>query len=270
MSSSPTRARAFRSAGALATMVLLAALPANAGEIVPHRAVYGLELAQQRVGAGISGVDGRMFFQWEDVCDAWTIEQRYRMNFVYSQGGDAEVVTTYATWESKTGERFTFNLRRETNGIVDDEFRGAATLSDAEGGSARYRIPEEREVALPPGTFFPTAHSVELMRRAAAGETFFSALMFDGTEAEGLTELSAVIGRPLDGDETVEDALLDTVSWPVEMAFFDIAALESTPIYEISVRLFDNGIIDTMEMDYGDFVIRASLLDLERLPPPDC
>ena len=266
-------ARLLRRAGLAVTAALLGlAMPlaaAEAEEIVPHRAIYDLSLAQQRIGAGIGGVDGQMFFKWEDVCDAWTIEQRYQMSFVYSQGGEAAVQTSYATWESKDGQSFTFNLTRETNGVVDDEFRGAASLSGAEGGTARYRVPDNRRLDLPGGTYFPTAHSLELLRRAVAGETFFSALMFDGTEEEGLTELSAVIGQPLPADAGAE-ALLQTVSWPVEMAFYGLDVAESTPIYEISVRLYDNGVIDTMDIDYGDFVIRATLRELETLAPPEC
>ncbi len=253
-----------------AALAVMLAGPVAAAELVPHRATYTLELAQQRVGAGISGVDGKMFFVWEDVCDGWTIEQRYQMSFIYAQGGEADVDTSYATWESKDGRQFTFNLRRETNGIIDDEYRGAASLADDGTGRARYRVPDDRTMDLPAGTFFPTAHSLELLRRAVGGETFFTALMFDGTEEQGLTELSAVIGQPLAADEVAAEPLLATISWPVEMAFFETEVLESTPIYEISVRLFDNGIIDAMDIDYGDFVIRATLEELEALDPPDC
>ena len=44
----------------------------------------------------------------------------------------------------------------------------------------------------------------------------------------------------------------------------------SEPTYEMSVTLYDNGIVDAMMINYGDFVVRATLLELEPVDPPDC
>ena len=104
---------------------------------------------------------------------------------------------------------------------------------------------------------------------AEAGQRFFIAMLFDGTEVDGLNEISAVIGD-LQPAGSAENALLERPSWPVQLAFFSLAEPTAEPTYEMSVTLYDNGIVDGMLIDYGDFVVRATLLELEPLDPPDC
>ena len=257
--------------GLVVSGVAAAAVPAEALEIAPHRAIYDVRLSQLRSGTAVSDVDGQMLFQWADACDAWIVDQRYQLDFVYQEGQTVEVNTSYTTWETKDGLAFTFNLRRTSNGTVEEELRGKATLDDdGEGGVADFRLPDEHAQDLPAGTLFPTAHTIELIDRAMAGDPFFLATLFDGSEAEGLVELSAVIGDLQEADEDAEDPLLAGPSWSVQMAFFALAQESATPDYEISVRLYANGVIDEMLIDYGDFVMVAELALLEPMEASGC
>jgi len=47
----------------------------------------------------------------------------------------------------------------------------------------------------------------------------------------------------------------------------DVAA---EPEYEQEMRLFANGVVDDLLLDYGDFTLDAELVDLVALPPPQC
>ncbi|MCB9947854.1 MAG: cell envelope integrity EipB family protein [Rhodospirillaceae bacterium] len=244
---------------------------AAAAEIAPHRAIYDVELSQLRSGTSVSDVDGQMMFQWSDSCDAWVVEQRYNLDFLYQEGQGVHVSTSYATWESKDGLSFTFNLRRLANGVVEEELRGKANLEGTGAeGLASFRLPDDLSVGLPAGTLFPTAHTIELIDRAAAGEWFFVATFFDGSEAEGVTELSAVIGDRRDADPDAAEPLLAGPSWPVQMAFFSASGDGATPEYEIAARLYANGVIDHILIDYGDFVMEAQLSEIESLPASGC
>ena len=257
--------------GMLVPSVLAGASPVAAVEIAPHRAIYDVHLSQLRSGTAVRDVDGQMLFQWADACDAWIVDQRYHLDFLYQEGQNIEVNTSYATWETKDGLAFTFNLRRTSNGAVEEELRGKASLDEEGlGGSADFRLPDEHVQDLPAGTLFPTAHTIELIERAVDGEAFFVATLFDGSEAEGLVELSAVIGDQQDADDGAEDPLLAGPSWSVQMAFFALAQESATPDYEITVRLYANGVIDEMLIDYGDFVMAAELAELEVLEPSGC
>ena len=246
--------------------------PAGAWEIVPHRAIYTLDLESARVGSNVSDVSGQMLFQWEDSCDGWTIEQRYLLNFLYVQGDEAEISSVYATWETKDGLEFSFNLRSTTNGNIDELVRGVAGIDgEGEAGAVEFRLPEQAERVLPEGTVFPTAHSLLLLDRAEAGESLFTATLFDGTDAEGLTDVSAFIG-----DERTEvpdeqfGGILNGSSWPVRMAFFPLADETLEPEFELDIVLFESGIVGAMIIDYGDFSVRAVLSELEALSNQSC
>lgn len=253
---------------ALAAPALVA--PAAAFQVQPHRAIYDLELATLRSGAAVADVSGMMLFEWADSCDGWIIGQRYQLDFLYPEAGEVAVDTSYTSWEAKDGSSFQFNLRTMTNGSVDEEIRGSAELPDSGGnGRAEFRLPEIQSEPLPEGTLFPTAHSLALLERAEAGDNFFVAVMFDGTEFAGPIELSAVIGPQAPAPEAAAAAfeVMQRPSWPVRLAFFSQDAGAAAPDYEMELQIYDNGVVDHMLIDYGDFVLRGVLRDLEVLDP---
>ncbi len=250
---------------------LVAATPAVGWEIAPHRAIYELDLESIRMGSQISDVGGQMLWVWEDSCDGWTVEQRYRTNYVYSEGGEIEQRMAFASWESKDGRDFNFSVRSVAGDLSDEEFRGIARISGDGAGMAEFRMPADHEERLPTGTLFPTAHTLRLLDEAEAGQRFFVSLLFDGTDLNSLNEINAVIGdqRPPSASNS-SNRLLQRPSWPVQLALFSLAEPSPEPTYEMSLTLYDNGVVDEMLIDYGDFVIRATLLELEPVESPDC
>lgn len=241
--------------------------------LLSHRAVYELHLDAVADRSQIVGVTGTMAVSWEVSCEGWTVDQRYRLGLSYVDGNEVELVTRYASWEAVDGRRFSFSSRTALDGVLEEEVRGYAELSD-DGGIAQYRLPEETEQALPPGTYFPTHHTMALLIRAEAGDRTFSAPLFDGTRADGLTEVSAVIGRGSEDEDedTPTDApeiLADRLFWPIHLAFFDPAQADPEPDHEVSFRLYQGGIVDRLIINYGDFVLRGRAAVIEALPPPD-
>ena len=253
----------------LMPLALSVVTPAAAWNIAPHRAVYEVELLSIRSRSPIGDVEGLMSFRWADACSGWTVEQSYWIRFLYSSGDDRDITSNYATWETYAGDEMAFSLRSTADGEVDKEIRGQAQAND-DGGSVSYRLPDAADHALPVGTMFPTEHTLAVLDHAEAGEAFFNALLFDGTEVNELTEVTAVIGPRRDADADLDDPLLARPSWPVRLAFHPVASDQATPEYEMSVQLYDNGVIDSMDIDYGDFVIRARLRELEPLPDDGC
>ncbi|MBP2297827.1 cell envelope integrity EipB family protein [Azospirillum picis] len=247
-------------------------LAAVAGKIQPHRALYTMSLGSIRNGSKVSDVRGRMMFEWADACDGWTTEQRFQLRFVYSEGDDMAMNTNYTTWEAKDGLRYRFNVRKLVNGELDDEVRGEANLKPkGGGGTAQFTKPEPQEMDLPPGTMFPTAHTLAIIDHAVRKEAFFSSTIFDGSDAEGPTEVSAVVGKPQAPREAGKDPLLKVAkAWPVRMAFFPLQSDSAQPEYEMSLQLLENGIAESMQIDYGDFTVKAVLDKIEALPKSGC
>ncbi len=262
----PVQAAPANAAGAA-----VGAAAGAAANILPHRAVYKMSLLSARNSSKVSDVRGRMLFEWADACDGWTTEQRFQLRFVYAEGDEMAMTTNYTTWEAKDGQRYRFNVRKLINGEEDEEVRGDARLAKDGSGTAAFSKPEPQDMELPPNTMFPTAHTLAVLDHAGAGETFFNRVVFDGADSEGATEVSTVIGAAAPIKEEGADPLLKgKKAWPVRMAFFPLKSDSAQPEYEMSLRLLQNGVAESMQIDYGDFTVNAILEKVEALPKSGC
>lgn len=270
----------------LAVAAVLAAAPGmtagqvQAQQLQPHRAVYEIELESVRGTPGISDVGGAMEFTWTDVCGGWTMEQDSRLAISFGEQSGTELGWRYNAWESDAGDRLRFFLRRFQDGAETQALRGEARLGD-DGGTAEWRSEgdkgdgeaETHSLDLPPDTLFPKSHTSELIHSMRADEGGFFSHLFDGTgETGGLHALNALVLTETTGEPaSLDSALLQDVrSWRVTMAFFDPEERGGAPESEQTARLFANGITDTLRIDYGDFVVKAVLSELEELERPEC
>jgi hypothetical protein len=272
--------RARRMIGLAAFGVLLLASPAGAVDISPHRALYSLTLDSTKNASGIAAASGAMYYEWGEACDGWTVDQRFRLRLVYSEEGAVSINSSLLTWESKDGLRYKFNEKRLRNGDVEDDIHGEAHLDGKDkGGAAQFDKPSQSKLTLAPGVLFPTAHTLVLIERAQAGDTFLARKVFDGAAVENAGQITAVIGPQLKPDpkapKPLDNPLLQRPSWRVSLAFFpaDSSGNKSdveTPDYQLTMRLLDNGVSQDMALDYGDYVLKAKLDDIEALPKPSC
>ena len=279
---------------ALAAVLVLAwSVSGQATEISPHRALYSLSLESSKSGSGVVDASGAMIYEWGETCDAWTVQQRFRLRLVYEDTDPVELSSTLVSWESKDGLRYRFNERRLRNGQADEEVRGEAHLDGSgKGGKADFTKPDSTSLTLAPNVLFPTAHTLLLIERAAAGDNFLTRDVFDGATQDNASQISAVIGPRIDsaatGDKTtagtkdnkaaadnknnkvVKSPLIERPSWRVRLAFFPADTKSDEPDYELGMRLFDNGVSGDMSLDYSDYVIRAKLDEIEPLSKPAC
>jgi hypothetical protein len=265
----------------------------QATEISPHRALYSLSLESSKSGSGVVDASGAMIYEWGETCDAWTVQQRFRLRLVYEDTDPVELSSTLVSWESKDGLRYRFNERRLRNGQADEEVRGEARLDGSgKGGKADFTKPDSTSLTLAPNVLFPTAHTLLLIERAAAGDNFLSRDVFDGATEDNASQISAVIGPRIEsavaGDKAaagnkddkaatdnknnkvVKSPLIERPSWRVRLAFFPADTKSDEPDYELGMRLFDNGVSGDMSLDYSDYVIRAKLDEIEPLSKPAC
>jgi hypothetical protein len=177
------------------------------------------------------------------------------------------------TWEAKDGLSYRFNEKETKNGSVDDEVVGEARLDGpGKGGVARFSKPRPAVLKLAPGILFPSAHTILLIDKAQAGSTFFSRQVFDGSAEENAVEVSAFVAARVAPEPAAAKPgpLLERPGWRVRLAFFPADAKAAEPDYELGMVLLDNGVSRDMDIDYGDYTIRARLDDIEALPKPSC
>lgn len=259
------RARSLLCAAILA---MFAAPALAAPQLVAHRAVYDLALEKASDRSGIVGLTGRMVYEFEgSPCEGYTSTFRFVTRIATEDNSRLSDQQT-TSFEDAEGKSFSFATKSFADQALEKEVRGNAR-SGKDGIEVSLQKPEAGEVSLPPA-LFPTAHMIDLIDRAARGETFYSTHIFDGSEdGDKAMTTTVVVGKKRQGSDTDPEAaalgkVKDEAYWPVDMAYFDEAESdgEEVPDYHTSFKLHASGITRDLVMDYGDFSMTGRLVDL--------
>jgi hypothetical protein len=239
---------------------------AGAADLAAHRALYDLKLNATH-GGDVSSAAGTMAYEVQDVCDGWATRQRLQMTITNHDGQDVQMLSDYTTWESKDGLKLQFRMRQTTDQSVTSDVAGNATLKAAgQAGSAVFSSPGTDTKPLPAGTLFPMQHTEALLAAAKEGKKFLALPLFDGTTATGPQDSSIVIGGWTATPQGKWPDLAKLPSGRFHIAFFDRAPDKQQPDYEVSMRYWDNGVADDLDMDFGDFVMDGRLTEFKLLP----
>ena len=245
-----------------------------ASQILPHRAIYDLKLSRTEANSNVTQASGYFEFEWEDACSGWTVLHQTRLKVDYADGRQLDFGASHKSWESKDGKKYQFFIKRNYNGATVEEVRGEAERGEGDRrGTARFSGPEDRELTLPKGAVFPTQHSLELLNSAAADELPLWRIVFDGSGDDGFFGISAALVSSLAPGEDVGEVaatMEEAASWRMQLAFFDVKNQTGAPEQEQGLRIFANGVVDELELDYGDFVVKARLRELKPFEAPDC
>lgn len=256
-----------------------AASAPRAGELLPHRASYLLSLGHNLSGSDVVNVQGVMAYEFADACDGWTTTQKARLKFFYDDGRTDVVGWNLNSWESKDGKRYRFFMRNLDGDNVTSEYKGEAEMpAPGQPGLVRFETPAQKQLVLPRGTLFPTAHSLALFHHLAAGDPTFLATVFDGSDDKGPMEISAALAgssKPAAEQAKLSPLLAAGPVYRLSLAFFApqgeaTTGDEATPQQEQSISIYANGVIDRLGLDYGSFTVDAVLKKLEGLPAPGC
>lgn len=266
----------------LGSLLVVDAAPAanqpGAEAIVAHRAAYKLSLDSSRDNSGVASARGVMLYEVMDACDGWATRQRFTLELTDQDGQTIDTGSDYSTYETKDGRRLRFSITQTTQGAVTSRISGEADITPEGGvpgapgpGTVRYENPVASEAALPPGTMLPTMHTIRALAAARRGERILVAPLFDGTSADGAQDSTTVISalQPPQADHRF--APLATLgSARMRVAFFDRTDTSgggaSAPDYEVGLRYYENGVADSLKMDFGDFVIDGRMEELTILP----
>ncbi|MBB6178746.1 cell envelope integrity EipB family protein [Pseudorhizobium flavum] len=248
----------------------------GAAGLLPHRAVYDLKLKDASDRSGIEGLNGRMVYEFTgSACTGFTTNFRFvtRIN----TGEDTRLTDQQTTtFEDTEKGEFRFETKSFTDEQLDKEVSGAAMEADSKVKVA-IDLPDPREVELT-ASAFPTEHMLEVIRNARNGNRFFEARIFDGSENGDQSMITNTVIGPQQqpqkedaGDAAKAGEFADAAYWPVSIAYFnDGGSGDTTPVYSMSFKLYDNGITRDLTMDYGDFVLSGSLSRLDLLDKPNC
>lgn len=252
-----------------------------ASKLVPHRAIYEMTLEEARSASGITGIDGRMVFEFTgSACDGYSLNMRMVTQMTDSQGQTNLTDLRSSTWEQGDGRKFRFQSAQYLNDKLGDVTMGRAVrATPSETVNVKLSQPSRTELDLSGQIFFPTQHSIALIEKALEGKTLFQAKIYDGSEkGRKVYETTAFIGdkvqpgadaAPLEA-AAKEKKLDELPSWPVSIGYFEPTDGDLTPSYQIDFRLYENGVSRELLIDYGDFSIHGRLTSLEYLKAKEC
>jgi len=251
------------------------------GKLVAHRAIYEMTLDDARTASGITGIDGRMVFEFTgSECDGYSLNMRMVTQMTDSQGQTNLTDLRSSTWEQGDGQKFRFQSAQYLNDKLGDVTMGRAVReSPNEAIKVKLSQPSRAELNLSGQVLFPTQHSLALINAARSGQSLFQARIYDGSEkGRKVYDTTAFIGRKVeagaDADKlepaAKEKELDQLASWPVSIGYFEPKGGDLTPSYQIDFRLYENGVSRELLIDYGDFSIHGTLTALEYLKPAEC
>jgi hypothetical protein len=261
---------------AFSCLAVLGPPPALAARfLAPHRAVYDLSLDKATDKSGITGISGRMVYEFDgSPCEGYTVKFRF-VTEIDTEDNSKLTDQQTTTFEDAAGKSFTFVTKSYVDQALDKEVKGTATR-EASRTLVKLEKPQASSLSLA-RTQFPTQHLMELLGNAEKGEKFYETSLFDGSEnADRVMTTTVVIGK--ETDATRDDPELPALTslkpdryWPVSIAYFDTSGKadqgEGMPTYRVSFKLHDNGVTRDLVMDYGDFSMKGKLVDLALFKP---
>ena len=249
-------------------------------KLVAHRAIYEMTLDDARSASGITGIDGRMVFEFTgSECDGYSLNMRMVTQMTDSQGQTNLTDLRSSTWEQGDGQKFRFQSAQYLNDKLGDVTMGRAVRETPnEAVQVKLSQPSTAELNLSGPLLFPTQHSFALIAAARTGQGLFQARVYDGSEkGQKVYDTTAFIGTEVQpGDDpkleqvAKDKGLGELPSWPVSIGYFEAKGGDLTPSYQIDFRLYENGVSRELLIDYGDFSIHGTLTSLEYLKAPEC
>jgi hypothetical protein len=252
----------------------------ESNRLVAHRAIYEMTLDDARSASGITGIDGRMVFEFTgSECNGYSLNMRMVTQMTDTQGQTNLTDLRSSTWEQGDGQKFRFQSAQYLNDKLGDITMGRAVRETPnEAVKVKLSQPSAAELDLSGPLLFPTQHSFALIAAARSGVGLFQARVYDGSEkGQKVYDTTAFIGTavPPGDDPKLEQVAKDKglgklASWPVSIGYFETKGGDLTPSYQIDFRLYENGVSRDLLIDYGDFSIRGTLSSLEYLKATDC
>jgi hypothetical protein len=243
--------------------------------LAAHRAVYDLTLDHTGAGSNVSDIRGQLTYDFSgSECQGYTLNTRLVTEIFDREGKPSITDIRSEAQEDADGRRFRFNTSQYVNDKLSESTKGLAVRSARSRDIVNVELekPKRGMLTVSGNVYFPTQHSLAILKAAAAGETRLQADIYDGSEkGTKIYETTTVIGAPLELAANAQlpviknsEALDSIQSWPVVVSYYDQSPKkDGLPAYEVSFRMYANGVSRKLKLDYGTFSLNGELSAIE-------
>jgi hypothetical protein len=250
--------------------------------LATHRAIYRLTLGDTGAGSNVTDIRGQLIYDFQgSACQGYTLNTRL-VTEVFDRDGKPSISDIRSeSWEDANGERFRFQTSQYADGKLAESTKGTARRAPGHPDAVAVRLekPQKTGLTLTGNILFPTQHSLALLKAALGGQTRLQADIYDGSEkGTKMYETSSVIGAPLELSANSQlpaiknSGALDSIpSWPVVVSYYErTPKKDGLPAYEISFRMYANGVSRKLKLDYGTFSLDGELASIVFLDAKPC
>lgn len=257
---------------------------ASAINLAPHRAIYDMTLREATAASNVADIRGRLVFDFEGSdCAGYSLKSRLVTEVIDREGNLSLTDLRSSSWENAAGDHFRFENKQYVGRQLSEQVSGSAARKDkADGIHVNLKEPAKRELQLNGDALFPTQHSLAILEAAERGDRVLQADIFDGSEqGNKLYKTTTVIGNPIPPSSNAQggtpeqaERLNQLKSWPISISYYETfenpARDDGLPTYELSFRLFSNGVSHDLLINYGTFLMRGELTRIDFHEPQSC
>src|ERR1700758_1254016 len=248
------------------------ALAGASGPFLSHQALYELSLLKSRGSNAISGVRGRIVYNFSgNACEGYTSEFRQVSELDSGEGKVTLSDLRSTSWEDGAGKSYRFKIDSRMNDTDSSPVDGVAERI-GDHITVKLKQPEVKTFTLDGATVFPTEQIQRIIAAAREGKSVLELTVYDGSDnGEKVYNTLWVIGKAISGDReiaspdpsTSNEKMKALTRWPVTVSYYDRDARakdgEQTPVYAMSFELYENGVSRALVLDYNDFVISGAM-----------
>lgn len=256
--------------------------PSRSAQLAPHRAIYTLTLGQTGAGSNVTDIRGQLIYDFQgSACQGYTLNTRLVTEVFDREGKPSTSDIRSENWENASGDHFRFTTSQFTDGRLSESTKGVARRAPNNRDVVYVRLekPQRSTFTIAGKVLFPTQHSLALLKAALSGQTRLQTDIYDGSEKGAkVYETASVIGAPLELSANSQlpavknsEALDSLPSWPVVVSYYEKGPKkDGLPAYEISFRMYANGVSRKLKLDYGTFSLDGELASIEFLEAKPC
>ena len=238
-------------------------------QMQPHRAEYALRLGAAanapRIGTAMLDItlDCTGWHIRRDVSSEVSLTASWKISFSSKLEGE----------EQRNGSGFDYRMVQTENG-TRRESHGKVARAEGETRAEIVSAGNPAQRSLPGTTLMPVAAVAHLVDRLRSKSGAFPTFIFG---AEGMGDAFKVDVKGLAPEELRKPPRADrpvlvptTQFWPVQMIFRRNGPAEQKPLFSMSAKLFESGVLDRVTVDAGVVTLAADLQALEMHKEPAC